>query len=92
MNGFSAGMQRGETMRIEAIAWFDVPNNGKWHGQNVMPQQELIRCKDCKHRPYRDDDGMIDGDYVCPYLCDDPFYTVMPKDDWFCHRAERRKE
>lgn len=52
----------------------------------------VIRCKDCKHRPYRDGDGMIDGDYVCPYLCDDPFYSVMPREDWFCHRAERRHD
>ena len=36
-------------MRIEAIAWFDMPNNGKWHGQSVMPQQELVRCRDCKY-------------------------------------------
>lgn len=50
---------------------------------------ELIRCRECKHRPYRDGDGMIDGDYVCPYLCDDPYYAAMPEDDWFCHRAER---
>ena len=52
----------------------------------------VIRCKDCKHRPYRDGDGMIDGDYVCPYLCDDPYYSVMPEDEWFCHRAERRTD
>lgn len=50
----------------------------------------VIRCKDCKHRPYVDDDGVLDGDNVCPYLCDDPFYTVMPRDDWFCHRGERK--
>ena len=52
----------------------------------------VIRCRDCKHRPYRDGDGMIDGDYVCPYLCDDPYYSVMPGDDWFCSRAERRED
>lgn len=52
----------------------------------------VIRCRECKHRPYRDGDGMIDGDYVCPYLCDDPWYTTMPEDDWFCHRAERKEE
>lgn len=58
-------------------------------GVDAVP---VIRCKDCKHRPYVDEDGMIDGDYVCPYLCDDPFYTVMPKDDWFCHRGDRRDD
>lgn len=34
-------------MRREYIAWFDMPNSGKLHGQSVMPKQELIRCKDC---------------------------------------------
>ena len=53
---------------------------------------EVVRCKDCKHRPYRDDDGRLDGDYVCPYLCDDPFYSIEPIDSWFCHRGERKED
>ena len=49
-NQLATNLQQGERfMRIEAIAWFDMPDNGKWHGQNVMPQKELIRCKDCRY-------------------------------------------
>ena len=43
-------------MRREYIAWFDMPNSGKLHGQSVMPKQELIRCKDCKYWDGDDDD------------------------------------
>ena len=44
-------------MRIEAIAWFDMPDNGKRHGQSVMPQQELIRCKDCRYWECADEES-----------------------------------
>ena len=56
------------------------------------PLVEIVTCADCKHRPYCDDDGRLDGDYVCPYLCDDPFYSIEPIDNWFCHRGERRDD
>lgn len=59
--------------------------------------KELIRCKDCKHRP------TIDGEYEngfslefptsrCPCQCDDGWYNWMPKDDWYCANAERKEE
>jgi hypothetical protein len=57
---------------------------------------ELIRCKDCKHRP------TINGEYEngfslefptsrCPCQCDDGYYSWMPKDDWYCANAERKE-
>ena len=62
----------------------------------------IVRCKDCKHRPHLenkdgaeygfnvvDDDGASFG--VCPCLCEDGWYSWMPKDDFFCARAERRE-
>ena len=61
-------------MRIEAIAWFDMPNNGKWHGQSVMPQQELIRCKDCIYKQGRE----------CTRFADIPVY-----DEDYCSKGER---
>ena len=63
---------------------------------------EIVRCKDCKHRPVvvdkehpygfgvdppKIEDSEFD-DWDCPYLCSDPYYNIMPKDDWFCHRGE----
>ncbi len=58
---------------------------------------ELIRCKDCKHRP------TINGEYKngfslefpttkCPCQCDDGYYSWMPKDDWYCGNGERKEE
>lgn len=70
-------------MRIEAIAWFDMPNKGKWHGQNVMPQQELIRCKDCIRwrRSKSDTTAMV---------CDWDRYERTEND--FCSWAKRKDD
>ena len=55
--------------------------------------KELVRCKDCKHRPTLDEDGEPDfPDWRCPCQCDDYYYSLMPKDDWFCGNADRREE
>lgn len=62
-------------------------------------EPEIIRCKDCIHKPwysYPDDPIENDGfdiifpDSVCPCQCDDGWYNWMPKDDFYCKRAERR--
>ena len=56
---------------------------------------ELIRCKDCKHRP-TDPENKRDGQYlefpdaVCPCQIGDNWYSWMPKDNWFCADGERR--
>lgn len=63
----------------------------------LMRETELIRCKDCKHRP------TINGEYEdgfdlefptnrCPCQCDDGWYNWMPKDDWYCANGERKEE
>jgi len=54
----------------------------------------VVRCKDCKHRPYEDEDGDVYApswdDLICPYLCEDSYYNWMPEDDFFCKRGERK--
>lgn len=74
-------------MRREYIAWFDMPNSGKLHGQSVMPKQELIRCKDCKH--YYEKDWVVGGGSytTCWYQT---IANAQPND--FCSRAERKEE
>jgi len=58
---------------------------------------EVVRCKDCKHRP------TIDGEYnsgfdlnfpdiECPLQCADGWYNRMPGDNWFCANGERRRK
>ena len=57
---------------------------------------ELVRCKDCKHKPHTkepDGDGYgfditADGDFTCPFLCDDGYYNRMPSDDFYCSYGE----
>lgn len=61
---------------------------------------EVVRCKDCKHRPerVREDLKIFDGldlefpDGICPCQCKDDYYSWMPKDDWFCKDGERRTD
>ena len=56
----------------------------------------VVRCKDCKHRPIKPDNYKGSGfslnfpDYKCPCLCDDPYYSWYPDDNWFCADGERR--
>lgn len=57
---------------------------------------EVVRCKDCKHRPYKDEDGCVWApswdDLICPCLCEDSYYNWMPEDDFFCKRGEKRED
>lgn len=59
---------------------------------------EVVRCKDCIHRPIMEFDDvmppLIDEedyyrDYQCPYVGGDDYYNVMPDDNWFCNHGER---
>ena len=56
--------------------------------------QELVRCKDCKHRPVRPENcksgfDLKFPDYECPFNCEDPYYSWYPDDNWFCADGER---
>lgn len=58
----------------------------------------IVRCKDCKYRPidtgghnYGQDLDFPD-DFKCPCECDDPWYSWMPEDDWFCANGKRKKD
>jgi hypothetical protein len=53
---------------------------------------EVVRCKDCKHRPQKDPSGFVDGDGRCPCICDDYFYSWYPDDNWFCADGEMMEE
>lgn len=71
------------------------------HGEGELSAQpEVIRCGECKHKPYPSDNydfnngdcgfEIIFPDYRCPCQCDDGYYNRIPDDDWFCGNAERR--
>lgn len=78
--------------------YVDGYNDGYRDGMNDAP--EIIRCKDCKHKPTTTPDYNADNgdcgyeiefpDYRCPCQCDDGWYNRLPEDDWFCGNAERK--
>ena len=57
---------------------------------------ELVRCKDCKHRPTDPENKgyeyLVFPDQTCPCQVDDCYYSWMPEDDWFCADGERRDD
>ena len=65
------------------------------------PSIDIVRCKECKHRPVKEDADGVDwgfniiapeGSSRCPCLVDDGWYSWMPKDDFFCGYGEREDE
>ena len=62
----------------------------------LKEQPEIVRCKDCKHRPTQTEPYKTVGfslefpDYKCPCQCSDGYYSWYPEDDWFCANGERR--
>ena len=56
--------------------------------------EEVVRCKNCKHRPYDKrghgvSEDLLFPDDVCPLQCDDPWYSKYPADDFFCAKGEQ---
>lgn len=56
---------------------------------------EVVRCKDCKHRPIDTQeegngfDYEFPEEYGCPGYCDDGYYAQRFKDDFYCAWGER---
>jgi len=64
----------------------------------LKEQPEIVRCKDCKHRPkepnWKTYEGGFDIEFPegskCPCRCSgDEYYSWYPEDDWFCADGER---
>ena len=69
--------------------WDSESNYCALHRPSAQP--EIVRCKDCKHRPSGTgvDHNIEFPDRVCPCQCEDFWYSWMPGDDWFCKNGER---
>ena len=59
---------------------------------------EVVRCKDCKHRPYSTEPGKTYGLTIeaptgmCPcYNEDDGWYSWIPDNEFFCFYGERKE-
>ena len=53
---------------------------------------EVVRCKDCKHRPTGTgvNHDIEFPDARCPCQCyEDYWYSWMPSDDWYCGNGEK---
>ena len=64
----------------------------------VAPSIDIVRCKECKHRPIKEDaDGADYGFNLikpnelerCPCLVEDGWYSWMPDDNFYCGYGER---
>lgn len=65
--------------------------------------KDVVLCKDCAKRPILfEGNEMLPLDFKgalmkspagwCPCLCDDPFYSYMPPNNWFCAEGVRKQE
>lgn len=72
-------------------------------GLNMMNKElagdAIVRCKNCKHRPNRREtiNAIFDlwdfPDDRCPCQnVQDPYYSWMPLDDWFCAYGEKEDD
>lgn len=62
-----------------------------WNEFEDVERVEVVRCKDCKHRPTGTDrDDLEFPDDKCPCKCEDYWYSWKPSDDWFCGNGERK--
>ena len=57
-------------------------------------QPEIIRCKDCKHRPTIKDGFIVMTEETMKCPCDggDYIHSWIPEDNFFCANGERREE
>lgn len=65
----------------------------------LKEQPEIVRCKDCKHRPKEPNLKTYESGFdiefpegsKCPCQCSgDEYYSWYPEDDWFCADGERK--
>ena len=65
------------------------------------PSIDIVFCKECKHRPIKEDVNEEDygfnviapnEDERCPCLVEDGWYSWIPKDDFYCGYGEREGE
>lgn len=60
---------------------------------SALEQPEIIRCKDCKHRPEKDSFIALTEDTMkCPCDGGDYIHSWIPEDNFYCANAERRED
>ena len=91
--------------RIEKLREYICGEMPKGNGDRwtlLQKERELVRCKDCEHRPTKPDDydpsASDEGfrlefpDAVCPAQCEgDGYYSWYPSDNFFCGYGKRKE-
>ena len=96
-------IRREDVLSIINASIFDL----EYNSENIALQEaikliptadvvEVVRCKDCIHRPSRihgaEDEceglNLEFPDDWCPMQCEDGWYNKMPRDDYFCAYGE----
>ena len=85
--------------------YFDESNHHtfstKWWNTEIKALPDIVRCKDCKHRPKEPDWETYESGFdiefpegsKCPCQCSgDQYYSWYPKDDWYCANGERKED
>lgn len=86
---------RNELYREDALTMRGVKLINQFPAADVV---EVVRCKDCKHRPYPTEPGKTYGltieapDGRCPcYNEDDGWYSWVPDNEFFCFYGEHKE-
>jgi DNA-directed RNA polymerase subunit RPC12/RpoP len=55
---------------------------------------EVVRCKNCKHRPSGSgaNHDVEFPDEICPCQCEDYWYSWIPRDNFFCAWGEKKED
>lgn len=77
---------------IDTLAeWNDEAINNRLNNLAPVDAVEVVRCKDCKHRPTGSNrDDLEFPDEKCPCQCEDYWYSWKPTDEWYCGNGERK--
>lgn len=70
-------------------------NNSELTDYLILTSLDIVKCKDCIHKPIGSDEDVCDHtikfpDWKCPCRCEDNWYSWIPKDNWFCANGETK--
>lgn len=69
-------------------------------GEMIRERSEIVRCSECRYAPTGEDNGEDHGfgliwpdheKFVCPFQCDDGWYSRKPRPDFFCANGKRKE-
>ena len=85
-----------------AYRWYDAPKRLSGIKVSMLIDEqptadvvEVVRCKDCKHRPKKvgnEGNGFdyeFSEEYACPGYCEDGYYAELFDDSFYCAWGKR---